>query len=134
MSEDMIRVIKAGLGLVLGLLAGPLLGAKVGKALGQAVKDGHYDKGDLFIAIDPAAFGNPTVFRAAVDAHLAEVKASKKAPGVETIRVPGERSFAERAHRLCEGVPVENGVWAQIVQLAAQLHVGLPAPDDSGIS
>jgi len=115
-----------GLGLVLGLLAGPLLGAKVGKALGQAVKDGHYDKGDLLIAIDPAAFGDPTVFRATVDAHLAEVKASKKAPGVETIRVPGKRGFAERAHRLREGVPVENSVWDQIAALAAELHVALP--------
>lgn len=114
-----------GLGLVLGLLAGPLLGAKVGKALGQAVKDGHYDKGDLLLAIDPAAFGNPTVFRAAVDAHLAEVKASKKAPGVETIRVPGERSFAKRSRRLRTGVPVENGVWDQLAALAAELHVAL---------
>src|SRR5215510_12104866 len=57
-----------GLGLVLGLLAGPLLGAKVGKALGQSVKDGHYDKGDLLIAIDPAAFGDAATFRAAVEA------------------------------------------------------------------
>jgi LDH2 family malate/lactate/ureidoglycolate dehydrogenase len=90
------------------------------------VKDGRYDKGDLLIAIDPVAFGDPTVFRAAVDAHLAEVKASKKAPGIETIRVPGERGFAERAHRLREGVPVENGVWEQIVASAAELNVTLP--------
>ncbi len=91
-----------------------------------SVRDGHYDKGDLLIAIDPAAFGDPTVFRATVDAHLAEVKASKKALGVETIRVPGERSFAERARRLRKGVLVENGVWEQIAVLAAELHVALP--------
>jgi len=71
-----------------------------------SVRDGHYDKGDLLIAIDPAAFGDPTVFRAAVDAHLAEVKASKKAPGVETIRVPGERGLAERERCMREGVPI----------------------------
>ncbi len=91
-----------------------------------SVRDGHYDKGDLLIAINPAAFGDPTVFRATVDAHLAEVTASKKAPSVETIRLPGERSFAERARRLREGVPVENGVWEQIAVLAAELHVALP--------
>ena|SRR5713101_6235268 len=91
-----------------------------------SVRDGHYDKGDLLIAIDPAAFGDPTVFRATVDAHLAKVKASKKALGVETIRVPGERSFAERARRLRKGVPVENGVWEQIAVLAAELNVALP--------
>lgn len=116
-----------GLGLVLGLLAGPLLGAKVGGALGQAVKEGHYDKGDLFIAIDPAAFGDPALFRTAVNAHLTELKASRKAPGVETIRVPGERGFAERARHLREGIPVENGVWEQVTALAAELNVTLPS-------
>lgn len=117
-----------GLGLVLGLLAGPLLGAKVGKPLGQAVKEGHYDKGELLIAIDPAAFGDPAIFRAAVEAHLAEVKSSKKAPGIEEIRTPGERGVAERRRRLQDGVPVEGGIWEQLTALAAQLHVELQAP------
>jgi LDH2 family malate/lactate/ureidoglycolate dehydrogenase len=94
--------------------------------LGQAVKEGHYDKGELFITIDPAAFGDPALFQAAVATHLAEIKSSKKAPGVEEIRIPGERGFAERRRRLRDGVPVESGVWEQITTLAAQLSVELP--------
>ena len=99
--------------MILGLLAGPLLGAKVGKDLGQSVKEGHYDKGELIIAIDPSAFGDPSVFLAAVAAHLSELKAMKKAPGVDEIRVPGERGFAERTRRLAgRNVPIEASVWS----------------------
>jgi L-2-hydroxycarboxylate dehydrogenase (NAD+) len=116
-----------GLCLFLGLLAGPLLGAMVGKPLGQAVREGHYDKGDLFIALDPAAFTDPTGFRDAVQAHLDEVKACRKAPGVTEIRLPSERARAERARRLREGVPIEGEVWQEVGEIARELHVRLPA-------
>jgi LDH2 family malate/lactate/ureidoglycolate dehydrogenase len=115
-----------GLCLFLGLLAGPLLGAKVGKPLGQAVRDGHYDKGDLFVALDPGAFGDPPVFHAAVRAHLEEVKSSRKAAGVTEIRIPGERAGAERARRLREGVPIAEEVWRGVAGLARELKVPLP--------
>lgn len=116
-----------GLCLFLGLLAGPLLGAKVGKPLGQAVREGHYDKGELVIAIDPAAFGDPREFRRAAAAHVEEVKASRKAPGASAIRVPGERSQAERGRRLREGVPIEEAVWAEVASLAEELKVAAPS-------
>jgi L-2-hydroxycarboxylate dehydrogenase (NAD+) len=116
-----------GLCLFLGLLAGPLLGAKVGKPLGRAVKDGRYDKGDLFIAMDPAAFGGSTVFRDGVLAHLAEVKSCRKASGVEEVRLPGERARVERERRLRDGVPVEGEVWREVAALAEELRVPLPA-------
>ncbi len=115
-----------GLCLLIGLLAGPLLGAKVGKPLGESVQQGHYDKGDLFIAIDPAAFGDPGLFREMVEAHAVEVKGTRKAPGVEEIRLPGERSFREKERRLREGIPVGEGVWKQVSELAEELKVATP--------
>ncbi len=115
-----------GLCLFLGLLAGPMLGAKVGKPLGQAVREGHYDKGDLFIALDPSAFGDPECFREAVAAHLAEVKSCRKAPGAAEVRLPGERARAERVHRLRAGIPVEAEVWREVVGIAGELKVALP--------
>jgi len=116
-----------GLCLFLGLLAGPLLGAKVGKPLGQAVREGHYDKGDLFVAFDPSAFTDPECFREAVEAHIAEVKSCRKAPGVTEVRLPGERARAEKAHRLQAGVPIEAEVWREVVGIAGELKVALPA-------
>jgi L-2-hydroxycarboxylate dehydrogenase (NAD+) len=115
-----------GLCLFLGLLAGPLLGAKVGKPLGQAVREGHYDKGDLLVALDPAAFTDPSGFRDAVQAHLDEVKFSRKAAGVAEIRIPGERARGERARRLREGVRIEEEVWQEVVGIARELKIPLP--------
>ena len=112
-----------GLCLLIGLLAGPLLGAKVGKPLTESVREGHYDKGDLFIAIDPAAFGDPKTFREMVGAHVAEVKSVRRASGVEEIRTPGERSLREKERRLREGVPVEAGVWERVAEIAGELKV-----------
>jgi L-2-hydroxycarboxylate dehydrogenase (NAD+) len=116
-----------GLCLFLGLLAGPMLGAKVGKPLGRAVREGHYDKGDLLVALDPAAFTDPQAFREAGQAHLDEVKSSRKAPGVSEIRLPGERARAERTRRLRDGVRIEGEIWQEVVGIAGELQVPLPA-------
>lgn len=109
-----------GLCLVIGLIAGPMLGAKVGKALGEAVRTGHYDKGELIIAMDPEAFGDPAAFRNAVDAHIAELREVTPIPGSAPVRLPGERSFGERQRRLREGIPVDPRVWRQLLALAGR--------------
>lgn len=107
-----------GLCLMIGLIAGPMLGAKVGKPLGQAVGAGFYDKGELIIAIDPAAFGDPTIFRTAVAAHIAELRETTPIPGASPVRAPGERSFQERQRRLRDGIPVDPQVWSELLALA----------------
>jgi L-2-hydroxycarboxylate dehydrogenase (NAD+) len=117
-----------GLGLCIGLLAGPLVGAMTGKAAIGGYEPGkRSNKGEIIIAMDPAAFGDPAVFSRAVGAHLAEVRNSRKAHGSEGIRIPGERGFVERERRLKEGVPVDPSVWRDLARLAEGLGVPLPA-------
>ena len=117
-----------GLGLCVALLSGPLTGSDVGRALEGWIFDGPAGAmGHLFVAIDPAAFGDAHAFRAAVGAYLAEIKGSRRAPGVEAIRIPGERAFAERARRLEEGVTILEATWAIIAEHAAALGVSMPA-------
>lgn len=124
-----------GLSLCVALLAGPLVRAKVGRAAidaeagGSRGKRGHVltRRGSLVIAIDPAAFGEPREFCRAVGAYLREIKSSRKAPGVDEIRVPGERAAKERARRLRDGVPVYETVWVEVERLALECGVPLPA-------
>jgi LDH2 family malate/lactate/ureidoglycolate dehydrogenase len=124
-----------GLGLCVALLAGPLVRARVGRAAidaeagGPRGKRGHVltRRGSLVIAIDPAAFGEPREFCREVGAYVREIKSSRKAPGVEGIRVPGERAAKEKARRLRDGVPVYETVWAEVERLA--LECGVPLPD-----
>lgn len=109
-----------GLCLIIGLLAGPLLGAKVGGSLGEAVRAGTYAKGELIIAIDPAAFGDPAAFHKAVEAHLAELRSVTPIPGAPPVRIAGERGFAERSERLQRGVAIDRKLWQQLERLAAR--------------
>lgn len=139
-----------GLALCVGLLSGPLVGAAVGRATGSpivasAVLDsgevradiwerlGKEDfgptgsKGHLFVAVNPAVFGDEGTFRNAVTAYINEIKTSRRAPGVSEILVPGERSFRERDRNLVEGtVPIEERVWADALRLASVLNVRFP--------
>ncbi len=114
-----------GLALVLGLLAGTLNDA----AMGRAVIDFNTDDssvtntGHAIVAIDPAAFGDPTAFRERVDRVVREIRASQPLPGVERIRVPGERSAEKHAERASSGVPIPPALKASLDHLAADLGI-----------
>jgi L-2-hydroxycarboxylate dehydrogenase (NAD+) len=110
-----------GLGMCMGLLTGPLVGMPVGKAL-----SGGYTLGHLFITIDPAAFGDPQAFIDGVDSHIREVKNSRKAPSVDEIRIPGERTFATRERQLRHGIKLYEAVWQRAHRLASELGVSVP--------
>ncbi|MSO92533.1 MAG: Ldh family oxidoreductase [Rhodospirillales bacterium] len=114
-----------GLGLSVALLSGALVGGAMGHGLAG---DKPGPKGHLFMAIDPAAFGDPDSFRKGVSAYVTEVKSSRKAPGVKEIRVPGERSFAERERSLKRGtVEIDPVLWENTIKLAGELGVALPS-------
>ena len=110
-----------GLCLCLGILTGPLVGTPTGKGL-----SGGWDLGHLFIAIDPKALGDPSAFLTETQAHIDEVKSSRKAPGSTEIRVPGERLFATRERQLREGITMYAEVWKRGEALAHELAVEMP--------
>jgi len=117
-----------GLSLCVGLLCGPLVGAAVGGSLrgwlGQGGETGSL--GQFMLAIDPAVFGDPTQFRDRVTDYLRELKSSRKAPGVDAIRIPGERSFAHRIDALEHGVPILEATWRNTITRATELGVVMP--------
>src|SRR5690349_20818516 len=110
-----------GLGLVVELLAGALTGAGAG-----AMRDASGWRklwGTLVIVVDPAAFADVPAFKAAVSAYLAEVKASRLAPGFREILIPGERALRTRREQLAHGVRVTDGIWDEVARLACGLGV-----------
>ena len=116
-----------GLALALEVLAGPLVGAAAGKEVVGTLEpvEGYCTKGDFMIAIDPAAFGSVEEFKTRVQKFVAQLKNSRKAPGVEEILVPGEPEFRTREKRLRKGIPIADEVWAELEQLAKELGVDL---------
>jgi L-2-hydroxycarboxylate dehydrogenase (NAD+) len=79
--------------------------------------------GHFICAVDIARFTPLAIFTAEVDRHLAELRGSKRLPGIEAIRLPGDRRRECRAERLRDGVPIAPALLAQLDKLAAELMV-----------
>lgn len=119
----------AGLALVLGLLAGTLNRAAVGREVVDFNADSGTESntGHFILALDVARFLDPADFAAGVAAHLQELHASARLPGVDAIRLPGEERARRRERRLCEGVPVAPALARLLDGLGGRLGLG-PLP------
>ena len=62
-------------------------------------------------------------YKAEVDRHVRELKESKRLPGVDEIRMPGERRRACREDRVRDGVPLAPALVAQLDKLASELAI-----------
>ena len=113
----------SGLAVMLGLLAGPLNRA----AFGRDVIDFNADDasetntGHFIIALDVARFLPLADYTAEVDRHIRELKESKRLPGVDEIRMPGERRRACREERCATACRSRPPLVAQLDKMAGEL-------------
>jgi L-2-hydroxycarboxylate dehydrogenase (NAD+) len=114
-----------GLALLVGLLAGTLNGAAMGRQVIDFNKDEKSvtNTGQAIAAIDPAAFGDPAAFRAAVDTLVRDLRASEKMPGHDRIWLPGEQSHERRIAYARDGIPIPPALAAALDKLAGELGV-----------
>ncbi len=114
-----------GLALVVGLLAGTLNGAAMGRDVIDFNQDAESptNTGQAIVAIDPAAFGDLAQFKAAVDKLVRDLRASERMPGVDAIRVPGDRSHALAAAQRSEGIAMAASLMQTLDRLAEQLDI-----------
>ncbi|MFL2547297.1 MAG: Ldh family oxidoreductase [Candidatus Rariloculaceae bacterium] len=114
-----------GLALIFGLLAGTLNGA----AFGREVVDFNADSrsstntGQMVVAVSIEAFMAVDEFKRKVDAVIHSMHASPTLPGVDAVRVPGERSHAIRVERERSGIPIYPGLAEKLAELASELGV-----------
>lgn len=109
------------LSLVVDIFGGILTGAGCGLMEGVAGNG----NGMMIVAIDPAAMLDPEEFRRKVDDYVAYVRGTPKRPGVEEILLPGEPEERTAAERRRTGIPIDDGTWKQLCELAARLGVEL---------
>ena len=114
----------AGLALMIGLLAGTLNGALFGRdCIDFNAEPGKVtNTGQFVVALDPARFQKLDVFKAEVDRHIRELRASKVLPG-NTVRLPGEERARRRADRLRNGLMLPPELLTQLDKLAAELSI-----------
>lgn len=118
--------------LMCGLLSGGASGEKVQPLYGDPAVP--YDCSHLFIAIDVAHFGDPTVFRAMAAAAAQRVRSSDRAPNVDQLYAPGEPEWRRR-----EGsggvIQLAPAVAGMLIEAAREWGVSpAPLPADSGVS
>ena len=120
-----------GLALIFGLLAGTLNGA----AMGKDVVDFNADDatptntGHAIVAINVEAFQPVEQFKKSVDALVRDIRNSRQLPGVDRIRLPGDGSYAARADRFENGIPLPPPLLASLNQLAGELKIA-PLPSE----
>jgi LDH2 family malate/lactate/ureidoglycolate dehydrogenase len=72
----------------------------------------------LFIAFKPDLFMPLGEYRRALAAEIAVIKATPRQPGVEEIRIPGERAHRERARLMREGIEIDQRIYDALTALA----------------
>jgi L-2-hydroxycarboxylate dehydrogenase (NAD+) len=114
-----------GLALMFGLLAGTLNGASFGKDVVDFNADSKSktNTGHAIVAVNIAAFANVAAFKHSVDEIWEQMKSSPKLPGVDEIRLPGERSAKIFEERSTNGVPVSAELRRALDELAERVGV-----------
>ncbi len=121
-----------GLALVFGLLAGTLNGAAFGRDVIDFNKDDKTptNTGQVIVALNIAHFSSVQTFKRNVDEVIRDMRNSRRMPGVERIRVPGEQSHATWLERSATGVPMNDTLFRDLQRVASDLGVeGLPTSD-----
>ena len=101
-----------GLSVIVDLLSGALTGA--GCSQGEDARVGN---GLFVMVMNVASFRGFPGFSAEIERFINYLKSAKRAPGVDVIRVPGERGWEEQRRRERDGIPIDTETWAHIQAL-----------------
>ena len=114
-----------GLALIFGILAGTLNGAAFGRNVVDFNKDAttKTNTGQFILALNIKAFADPDVFRSGIDRVWDDMKSSDRLPGVDEIRIPGERLDRIKRDRAVNGIPITPTLKTQLDDLAASLSI-----------
>lgn len=115
-----------GLGLLLDILVGGLSG-------GFCPPQENADNCNNVLAIvwQPQRFAGMDHFVKQADELIDSTRNSHRKPGVDRIRLPGDRGRAVHTQRSHEGISIEQGNWQRLVKTALELDVAEPLPRES---
>jgi LDH2 family malate/lactate/ureidoglycolate dehydrogenase len=116
----------SGIALVSDILGGILTGNGPGRNWWE--KGGHGVNGVFLQAFDIEEFQPLERFYDAVDAFIAAVKSTPRAPGFDEIFLPGEKGRLQQATQMASGVEIDQQTWLELVNLASELGIE-PVPN-----
>ncbi len=120
-----------GYAMIIELLSAVLQEGWYGKALDGKDENGNirpYHLGHFFIAIDTDHFLGEDLTRSKTGEILRSIRASKKAPGQERIYTAGEKEYEIWQKRKNSGVPINESVQKEILQVRDELKLDYTFP------
>jgi LDH2 family malate/lactate/ureidoglycolate dehydrogenase len=87
--------------------------------LAGSALDPDKDDGYLFIVLRPDLLVPPDNFKKQVSELVDRIKATPRQPGVDEIRIPGERGFRSRERMMQEGIEIDRAVYDALAALQA---------------
>ncbi len=121
-----------GLAFMIDVLTGVLSGGSFGAGVQGLYADvaTPNDCAHVFIAIDPAAFGDAAQFVAGVRTLSEQVASSPLAPGTERVLLPGQLEAERHRRALAEGLQLPESVLTALLKTADAVGAELPARDE----
>ena len=111
-----------GLSLLLDILVGGLSGGHCPPA-----PDGSAGTNNVLLLVwDPEMFAGTGHFLGEADRLIEFVRGVNRMPGVDSIRLSGDRSRRTMTERLSGGVPLDSGTWTSLCETATGLGIELP--------
>ena len=118
-----------GLGIMVEILCAVLAGGGMLTDLGGiAIPGKPLRVSQMFLGIDVARFIGREEFQQRMEFLVDSLKSSKPATGYDEVLVAGEPEARMQAERLLHGIPIEPGLWGELVKLARDKGVPLPVP------
>jgi LDH2 family malate/lactate/ureidoglycolate dehydrogenase len=87
--------------------------------LAGAGPDPDKDDGYLFVVFKPDLLADLDEFKEQLGELIDRIKATPRQPGVNEIRIPGERAFRSRERALREGIEVDRAIYEALATLHA---------------
>lgn len=114
-----------GLALMIGLMAGTLNGAAFARDVVDYTVDSKTpsNTGQSIVAVNIAAFADVPSFKKQVDEVWDVMKSSPTLPGVDEVRLPGERSEEIYRQRMAHGVPLSETQRKALDDVADRLKI-----------
>jgi len=118
-----------GLAVMLEIINAVLSGANMLGEVGSWTKhpENPSNLGQIFAAINIAAFLDPKEFAERLDAFTQELKQSPPAEGGAGVLLPGEIEARVERERRDHGIPVPTAVWNELMEVSKTMNVTLEA-------
>lgn len=112
-----------GLGVMVEMFSALLAQASYGAGIGVPNKGEQENTGFAMILVDVEKFMPLDQFKSSVDAYIRNIKASRKAEGVQEIYLPGELEFKRYEQYMQTGYEVSDVLGAELAAYASEFEI-----------